>query len=145
LVVTGLAQDAKTKFSRVIAEMGLSGQVVLLGFVRQEELVALYNGADVFVYPSLYEGFGMPVLEAMACGTPTVTSSVGSIPEVAGDAALLVDPNNTEAIAQTILNVVTDDSLRQRMIMRGFERAKRFSWASTAQQVLAVYRTYSGS
>ncbi|MCX6983470.1 MAG: glycosyltransferase, partial [Lentisphaerae bacterium] len=90
--------------------------------------------------PSLYEGFGMPVLEAMACGTPVVTSSVGSIPEVAGDAALFVDPRQPEEIARAIFQVVSDVVLREGMVGLGLAQAQRFSWASTAQQVLDIYR-----
>ncbi len=140
LVIAGLAQDAKNRFSRVVAEMGLQDQVVLLGFVSEQELVTLYSGADVFVYPSLYEGFGMPVLEAMACGTPVITSSVGSIPEAAGNAALFIDPHQPEEIAHAILRVISDVALRERMIEQGLVQAQRFSWANTAQQVLDIYR-----
>jgi glycosyltransferase involved in cell wall biosynthesis len=140
LVVAGLTPEAKNKFHALILDMNLDGQVVLLGFIPEYELVALYNGAVVFVYPSLYEGFGMPVLEAMACGTPVVTSSAGSIPEVAGKAALFVDPKNPEEIANAILQIVSDASLRERMIEQGVEQAKRFSWEKTAQQMLEIYR-----
>lgn len=140
LVVAGLTPVAKNKFHTVISKMNLDDWVVLLGFIPEHELVALYNGAAVFVYPSLYEGFGMPVLEAMACGTPVITSSAGSIPEVAGVAALFVDPKNPEEIAHAILQIITDAELRNRMIEQGLEQAKRFSWANTAQQVLEIYR-----
>ncbi len=140
LVVAGLAENAKEQFRAVVSTMGLQNQVILLGFVPEGELAALYNGADVFVYPSLYEGFGMPVLEAMACGTPVVTSAVGSIPEVAGNAALLIDPHQPEEIAHAILNVISNVSRRERMIENGLAQAQRFSWAKAAQQVLDVYR-----
>jgi glycosyltransferase involved in cell wall biosynthesis len=140
LVIAGLTQSAKKKFSRVIDTLGIQKQVVLLGFVSEEQLAALYKGADVFVYPSLYEGFGIPILEAMECGTPVVTSSAGSIPEVAGKAALFVDPKNPEEIANAILQIVSDASLRERMIEQGVEQAKRFSWEKAAQQMLEIYR-----
>ena len=140
LLIAGLAQDAKKRFSTMVVEMGLQEQVILLGFVSEQELVTLYNGADAFVYPTLYEGFGMPVLEAMACGTPVVTSSVGSIPEVAGNAALFVDPHQPEEIARAILRLISDVVLRERMIERGLTQVQRFSWANTAQQVLDTYR-----
>lgn len=140
LVIAGLAQDAKKRFSALVVEMGLQEQVILLGFVSEQDLVTLYNGADVFIYPTLYEGFGMPVLEAMACGTPVITASVGSIPEVAGNAALFIDPHQPEEIARAILRVISDIALRDRMIEQGLAQAQRFSWANTAQQVLDIYR-----
>ena len=140
LVIAGLSQKAKSNFQSVVSEMVLDRHVILLGFISEEELVVLYNGASVFLYLSLYEGFGMPVLEAMECGTPVITSSAGSIPEVAGEAALFVDPKNPEEIAHAILQIITDAELRNLMIEKGFKRAKRFSWTNTAQQVLEIYR-----
>jgi len=140
LVIAGLSQKAKSNFQSVVSEMVMDRHVILLGFISEEELVVLYNGASVFLYLSLYEGFGMPVLEAMECGTPVITSSAGSIPEVAGEAALFVDPKNPEEIAHAILQIITDAELRNLMIEKGFKRAKRFSWTNTAQQVLEIYR-----
>lgn len=140
MVIVGLPQAARKRFSKVVLEMGLQEEVILLGFVTDPDLVTLYNGADAFVYPTLYEGFGMPVLEAMACGTPVITSSVGSIPEVAADAALFVDPHQHEEIAGAILRVISDAALRERMIEDGLAQARRFSWANTARQVLDIYR-----
>ena len=139
LVIAGLAPEARSAFHTTISRMNLDGRVVLLGFVSEDELVALYNGAAVFVYPSLYEGFGMPILEAMACGTPVVTSPAGAIPEVAGDAALYVDPHKPEEIAHTILRVISDAGLRARMVEKGLDQAKRFSWLNTARQVMETY------
>jgi len=141
IVVAGLTPEAKNKFHAVISEMNLDGQVVLLGFIPEDELVALYNGAIVFVYPSLYEGFGMPVLEAMACGAPVITTTAGSIPEVAGNAALFIDPKSPEEIADAILRIISDAELRNLMIGKGFEQARRFSWANTTRQVMEIYRT----
>ena len=107
-----------------------------------DELVALfYSRADVFVYPSHYEGFGLPVLEAMTLGTPVVTSNTSSIPEVAGDAAILIDPNDYIQLAEAILKVVSDRQLRQELIKKGKERAKLFSWERTAKKTLNAYRT----
>ena len=107
-----------------------------------DQLVALfYSRADVFVYPSHYEGFGLPVLEAMTLGTPVVTSNTSSIPEVAGDAAILIDPNDYIQLAEAILKVVSDRQLRQELIKKGKERAKLFSWERTAKETLNVYRT----
>jgi len=110
----------------------------LLGYVPHDELPALYSGARVFVYPSLYEGFGLPVLEAMNCGCPVVTSNVSSLPEVAGDAAVLVNPESVEEIAQGI-KMMIDKKMRDAWIRKGFKRAKEFSWRRAAKETLAVY------
>jgi len=98
----------------------------------------LYSGALAFVYPSLYEGFGLPPLEAMACGTPVLTSNVTSLPEVVGDAGLLVDPYNVEAIAHGIRRLVEDSALREELKRKGLERAKQFTWERTAELTWAV-------
>src|SRR5688572_3727425 len=105
-----------------------------------ETLAAFYRLARVFVFPSLHEGFGLPPLEAMACGTPVVTSNVSSLPEVVGDAAVLVNPENVFDIARALKDVLLDDSLRARLIERGYQQAARFNWEETAQQVLETYR-----
>lgn len=110
-----------------------------------DELVALfYAKADVFVYPSYYEGFGLPVLEAMTLGAPVVTSNTSSLPEVAGDAAILVDPNDVISLAEAILNVISDRKLRNELIIRGKERAKLYSWERTAKETLKAYRSLVG-
>jgi glycosyltransferase involved in cell wall biosynthesis len=140
LVIAGLTQDAKRRFDAIVGELYLQKQVILLGFVSERQLSGLYKAADVFVYPSLYEGFGIPILEAMEHGTPVVTSSTSSIPEVAGKAALFVDPNNPEEIAHAVLRIITDAELRNRIIENGFEQANRFSWEKTAQQMMEIYR-----
>jgi glycosyltransferase involved in cell wall biosynthesis len=107
-----------------------------------DELVALfYSKADVFVYPSYYEGFGLPVLEAMTLGAPVVTSNTSSLPEVAGDAALLIDPNDPMQLAEAILQVISDRHLRQELIDKGKKRAKLFSWERTARETLKAYKT----
>ncbi|MEH1927657.1 glycosyltransferase family 4 protein [Nostoc sp.] len=107
-----------------------------------DELVALfYSKADVFVYPSHYEGFGLPVLEAMTLGAPVVTSNTSSIPEVSGDAAILIDPNDPVQLAEAILKVISDSQLRQELINKGKARAKLFSWERTAKETLNAYRT----
>jgi glycosyltransferase involved in cell wall biosynthesis len=109
--------------------------------VAEADLPALYAGAQLFVFPSLYEGFGLPVLEAMACGAPVVCSNTSSLPEVAGDAALLVDPLDVNALAAAIGRVLGDAALADDMRQRGLRQAARFTWAHTAQQTLAVYRS----
>ena len=118
--------------------------VRFLGFVPFETLRCFYESAAAFVFPSRYEGFGLPPLEAMACGTPVVTSNVSSLPEVVGDAAILVNPENVFDIARGIRDVLLDDALRADLIRRGREQAARFSWDRTARQVLEIYREAAG-
>jgi glycosyltransferase involved in cell wall biosynthesis len=139
LVIVGLPESGQRLFSRIAMEMEIAEQVVFAGFVPEEDLVALYNGAEAFLYPSLYEGFGLPVLEAMACGTPVIASTAGSIPEIAGEAALLIEPKDIEALALAIEQVVTDQALRRELIARGFEQVKKFSWEKAARELLTVY------
>jgi glycosyltransferase involved in cell wall biosynthesis len=115
-----------------------------LGFVPFDTLRCFYETAAVFVFPSRYEGFGLPPLEAMACGTPVVTSNVSSLPEVVGDAAMLVNPENVFDIARGIRDVLLDETLRLGLIRRGREQAKRFSWEHTARQVLEIYQEAAG-
>jgi glycosyltransferase involved in cell wall biosynthesis len=114
--------------------------VRFLGFVPVETLRVFFEAASAFVFPSLYEGFGLPPLEALACGTPVVTSSVSSLPEVVGDAAMLVNPENVFDIARGIREVLLDENLRAELIRKGHLQARRFSWAQTARQVLEIYR-----
>lgn len=119
--------------------------VVALGYVPDDDLPALYAGADAFLFPSLYEGFGLPVLEAFACGAPVITSAVGALPEVAGDAALLVDPTAEDQIADAIFRVLSDAQLRARLIAAGHERLGRFDWRRTAELTVSAYeRAVSG-
>ena len=117
----------------------LHKEVRFLGFVPIETLAVLYRLADVFVFPSLYEGFGLPPLEAMASGAPVVTSNVSSLPEVVGDAALLVDPYDSESIADGMRQLLTDDDLRATLRARGFARAKQYSWQQSIEQVHRIY------
>jgi len=124
-------------FARVEA-LGLKDRVLFPGYVADDHKAALLSGATALVYPSLYEGFGLPLLEAMACGTPVLTSNVSSLPEVAGDAALLVDPLDTEAIAQGMARLVTDPHLRRSLVERGYAQVRQFSWTRAARQVLQV-------
>jgi len=123
---------------RRVEQLGLGKEVHFPGYVDDKDLPALYSLADVFAFPSLYEGFGIPPLEAMACGTPVVTSSVSSLPEVVGDAALLVTPTDVDALAEALREALRGRSLRDKLIQLGFERAKEFTWARGARQVLAL-------
>jgi glycosyltransferase involved in cell wall biosynthesis len=126
------------------APTGVRDRVVRTGYVSDSDKVALLTGAEVFVYPSLYEGFGLPVLEAMACGTPVVTSNVSSLPEVAGDAALLVDPADPEAIAAEVERVLSDGALRKQFVDLGLQRAKGFTWEATAARTAEVLKKAAG-
>ncbi len=126
-------------FARVEA-LDLTNEVCFVGYVPAEDLPWWYNAADLFVYPSLYEGFGLPPLEAMACGTPVVTSTASSLPEVVGDAALLVDPTDAEALAGAMQQVLADADLWNEKRAAGLARARDFSWRKTAQQTVASYR-----
>jgi glycosyltransferase involved in cell wall biosynthesis len=120
-------------------QLGLDGAVRVLGHVHTQDLVGLYNLADVLAFPSLYEGFGLPVIEAMACGTPVVASPNGSLGEIAGTAAEFVDPTQVESIAQGLRTVLSDADRRAHLRAAGFEQAARFSWETTARQTRQVY------
>jgi glycosyltransferase involved in cell wall biosynthesis len=128
-----------------VQSCGIAERVTLTGPLTDADLPALYNGARAFVFPSLYEGFGLPVLEAMACGTPVVTSNTSSLPEVAGDAALLVDPCDVDAIAAALRRVLTDPGLAEELRARGPARAAEFTWERTARETLAVYERAAAS
>jgi glycosyltransferase involved in cell wall biosynthesis len=122
-----------------VRELGLEDLVILTGYVADEDLPALLSGAEAFAFPSLYEGFGFPVLEAMACGVPVVCSSTSSLPEVAGDAALLVEPRQVEAIASALFRLLTEPDLRRELVQRGFAQTQRFSWRRCAQETMAAF------
>jgi glycosyltransferase involved in cell wall biosynthesis len=126
-------------FARVEA-LGLGDDVVFAGYVTNDDLPLWYNAAAVFAYPSLYEGFGMPVLEAQACGTPVLTSTQSSLPEAAGDGALMVDAYKVDAIAAGLRQILTDESLREALQERGLAHARGFTWAQTARETTRVYR-----
>lgn len=121
-----------------ITRLGLQSRIHFLDYVPVNDLPALISGARIFVFPSLHEGFGLPILEAQACGTPVVCSMVSSLPEAAGDAALFFDPLDIDAIAWAMVRALTDEALRAKLIARGFENVKRFSWQVSARTVLDV-------
>lgn len=139
LVIAGPRGEAKPVLQRLATELGIAKHVVFTGFVNDDDLRALYSGARVYVCPSLYEGFGFTVLEAMACGTPVVCSSATSLPEVAGKAALYFDPHNLEEMAIQLLSAFSDDTVRASLIAEGRSNLLRFSWEETARQTLAIY------
>lgn len=139
LILAGKKGWRDEKIWAAYQSMQHQNDVVVTGYVPEKDLSALYAHADVFVFPSLYEGFGMPVLEAQACGTPVITSNTSSLPEVGGDAAYYVDPCNIEEIASAVANVVFNRRLREDFIDKGLVNVKRFSWEKVARQTLAVF------
>jgi glycosyltransferase involved in cell wall biosynthesis len=120
-------------------ELGIAGSVKDLHHLSDEELVCAYNGADVLALPSLYEGFGLPVLEAMACSTPTVVSAGGSLPEIAGNASVIVDPCGPESLAEALSEVISDPEKKRDLVAKGRINLQRFSWRSAGSKTLAVY------
>jgi glycosyltransferase involved in cell wall biosynthesis len=145
LLITGSEISRYATLRRAVHRYNLHKHVRFLGFLRPETLAILYRLADGFVFPSLYEGFGLPPLEAMASGTPVLTSNVSSLPEVVDDAALLVDPYDPEAIADGMRQILSDDALRERLICRGRDRAAAFSWEESVKRVLTIYRQVAAS
>jgi glycosyltransferase involved in cell wall biosynthesis len=127
------------KLQHLLAASGLLGEVAFLPQVSQEDLRVLYNGALCFIYPSLYEGFGFPILEAMACGTTVVTSNTSSMPEVAGEAALLVDPTNPKGLAEAVAQIAQNPGLVSDLRLKGRSRVQDFRWANAAMETFAVY------
>lgn len=137
LVIVGRQPESVKMLAR---RLGLVKDVVFLGHVPYEDLPKIYNLAKVFVFPSFHESFGMPILEAMACGCPVITSNVFSMPEIAGDAAILVNPYKIEEIAEAIYKVLSDENLRRKLKRNGLKRAKRFTWEKSARAHLKVYK-----
>ena len=122
----------------------LQEQVLCPGRLSTHDLQLLYSSADLFVFPSLYEGFGMPVLEAMACGAPVLTSNSTALAEVAGDAAVLANPQDAKALGEAMIRVLDDEPLRAALRIKGFERAKQFSWDQVAAKTIELYREVCG-
>lgn len=139
LVLAGRRTPLTEGIDALIAELDLANHVVEIGYVPDESLPLLYSAAHCLVFPTLWEGFGIPVAEAMACGTPVITSNLSSLPEVAGDAAMLVDPYQIDDIAAAMLNLWRSDSLRAELSARSLVNAARFSWDETARQTKAIY------
>ena len=144
LVLAGAPGWLTDEVRGLVGRMGLEGHVFFLGRVSDEELVWLYNSARMFVWPSLYEGFGLPPLEAMACGTPVIVSNVSSLPEIVGDAGLLVDPTNVDELTVAMWRLLSDEVLRQELIAKGYKRAACFSWERAARETLDLYRRVAG-
>jgi glycosyltransferase involved in cell wall biosynthesis len=140
LVLAGKCAWLYDETLRAIKDLEVSDSVVLTGYVPDADLPALYSGAVCFVYPSYFEGFGLPPLEAMNCGAPVIVGNRTSLPEVVGNAALLVDPYDVEALAQAMQQVVSDSDLRAKLSVQGLERAQLFDWQETARKTLLVYQ-----
>jgi glycosyltransferase involved in cell wall biosynthesis len=143
LVMVGKTDWQSGQLLEKIKELGLQDCVIFPGFVPFHDLPIFYNAAEVFVFPSFFEGFGLPVVESMASGVPTITSFGSSLAEVAGDGALLVDPTDTASIADALGKILGDPGLREDLAARGLKRSKDFSTGNLAEKALAVYRTLS--
>jgi glycosyltransferase involved in cell wall biosynthesis len=139
LVMAGVRNPKESGLESKVKEFGLGETVRFPGYVGDDDLVRLYQHAIALIFPSRFEGFGLPPLEAMACGTPVVASTGGAIPEVVGDAALLVQPRDVQQLADAIVRILTNETLRANLRRRGLERVKAFSWRRAAQQILDLY------
>ncbi|GAI19716.1 unnamed protein product, partial [marine sediment metagenome] len=137
--VFGRSEGYRRNVMRKLASLGITQDVFFVALVSELDLAHYYSSASLLAYPSLYEGFGLPPLEAMACGCPVVTSNTSSMPEVVGKAGIMVDPYDTDSLAQAMRRVLTDDKLREDMVGKGLEQAKRFSWEETARKTQEVY------
>lgn len=140
LVIAGPLAEGEMPLRKLADEIGISDRVAFTGFVDDADLPALYSGARVYTCPSLYEGFGLTVLEAMACGVPVVSSAETSLPEVGGTAALYADPRSPEAFGRVLYQVFTDKGVQAELILKGHKNAARFNWRNTAIQTVAVYQ-----
>jgi glycosyltransferase involved in cell wall biosynthesis len=141
LVVSGQKGWLIRSLSRFLKTYPMKDRLFFTGYVPQDDLPYFMNGAELFVFPSLYEGFGLPVLEAMSCGTPVVSSNQSSIPEIMGSAGVLVDPTDVAVLAQTIIRLLRDKEERDHLRQLGQAQAARFSWVEVAQKTLQVYRS----
>ena len=144
LIIIGDELSKHPDLRRTVIRGGVQNDVRFMGFVPIEMLRVFYDAAKIFVFPSLYEGFGLPPLEAMAHGTPVVTSNTSSLPEVVGNAAVLVNPENVFEIMRALLRVLLDQAVRDKYKQRGYEQVKKFSWDASARQTLAVYEAVAG-
>ena len=140
LVIAGGRGWLNSEIPGVIKRLGIETSVRFAGYIGRNDMSAVYSGASVFAYPSLYEGFGLPILEAMSCGAPVITSNVSSMPEVAGDAARLVAPTDAEGLGEALGALLVDEGLRKEMRLKGLERGAMFSWDKCARETLALYR-----
>lgn len=140
LVIVGKKGWLYKEVFEILEESKFKNAVIFTGYVPQEDLPCLYSGAQCFVYPSIYEGFGLPPLEAMCCGTPVVVSNTSSLPEVVGDAGIYVKPFEIESIADGILKVIGSSSLKETLVNKGYKQVEKFDWDSAAHRIIDVYR-----
>jgi glycosyltransferase involved in cell wall biosynthesis len=141
LVMPGVDHTFLREVASGVGDPEILNSILLPGYIPDDDLAAIYSMARVFLFPSLREGFGLPILEAMACGVPVITSNTSSMPEVAGNASLLIDPDNEEEIASAILKLLKDSLLRRELINKGFERSSAFSWENNARKTLSLYKS----
>lgn len=145
LVLVGSLKDEGLNLKKYVESLNLENDVVFTGFSEDKDLPIFYNGADLFVYPSYYEGFGLPPLEAMSCKTPVITSNTTSIPEVTKNAAFLINPSLEEDLSNAIFNVLENDNLKNSLIEKGYKRSLEFSWKQTAENTLNAYKNIKDS
>jgi glycosyltransferase involved in cell wall biosynthesis len=141
LVIVGAGGWKNSEVYRAVKNSKYKNRIKLIGYIENSEKIYYYNLCTIFCYPSFYEGFGLPVLEAMACGAPVITSNLSSLPEVAGDAALLIDPAEENSISRAIITLASDEKLRELYSSRGVERAKMFSWQKSAVEYLEIFKS----
>lgn len=141
IVIVGFSNWQKSDIYKAVEMSEYREDFKFIDFADQSHLMQLYNGAEVFIFLSLYESFGIPLLEAMACGVPVVASITGAIPEIAGDAALLINPDNGQELKAAMMKLLNDENLRNNLIARGLKQAKEYSWMKTAKKTLAIYES----
>jgi glycosyltransferase involved in cell wall biosynthesis len=139
LVIGGNPKSCFEDVKEIINQEIIQKDVLFTGYLKKDDLVDMYNAADLFVYPSLYEGFGSPPLEAMACGTPVIVSNTSSLPEVVGDSGKLIDPYNTKDLAEVIEELILDEGYREELSRKGFARSKLFTWERAGKETWKVY------
>jgi len=145
LVIAGKKDKRFLDLEKIIKEMNLLNNVIITGFITEEEKVALYKGSNALTFPSFYEGFGLPILEAQSLGVPVLTSNTSSLPEIAGDGALFVNPFDIEEISKGMEKIVFDENLRKDLIQKGYENIKRFSWRKSAEELLEIFKEVKSS
>jgi glycosyltransferase involved in cell wall biosynthesis len=145
LVLIGNQGYGFKEILETVQQLGLSKHVIFLGYIPDQDVIKFYNAADLFVFPSLYEGFGLPPLEAMACGSPVITSNTSSLPEVVGDAGIILDPNDCDAFADSMYEILTNDAIKIEMSNKSLKRAELFTWEKTANETWKVYEEFFGN
>jgi glycosyltransferase involved in cell wall biosynthesis len=140
----GRCKEFRSQTLKTLSRLGITEDVVFVDHISEKDLAYYYSSAALLAYPSLYEGFGLPPLEAMACGCPVVTSNISSLPEVVGEAGIMLNPYDTRSLVQAMRQVLTDSELRDSMVRKGLEQSKKFSWESTAELTLQVYNKVTG-